>query len=204
MTPTSTPGTAHLASLSARLAYEALVLGGGGGGSIGAGFGFGGGGRPMDTELLAGGCGPKSTEALIEAVFNPVPTHLTTVSPFTYHVPRGEGVVGVDKGKGNKDKDKDVDVDGKPGPGSEAASMYSITGSSSSEDVQSSAHGTTTTRSSSGRWSTRSWRSRSSHNLKEQATVVGIIGGGGGNGENGKSTRWWKKFGSQSRPGTPG
>jgi hypothetical protein len=160
-------------------------------------------GMPFDITRLPHAYGPKSTEALIEAIFNPVPTHSMAVSPFTYFVPpepKGKGplrrasaenakMIGMNNGAGGEASTMNGDGSG-IGTRSEAASLYSMSGS---EDTHSSVR-TSATRSS-GRLSSRSWRSRSSHNLKERGAA-----------DNGKlsSTRWWKKLGHRSRPGTPG
>ena len=42
---------------------------------------------PFDISDLSSAYGPKTTETLIEALFNPVPTHSEKESPFTYYVP---------------------------------------------------------------------------------------------------------------------
>jgi hypothetical protein len=44
-------------------------------------------GSPFDASRLPLAYGPKTTEALIEAIFNPVPTTSPLGSPFTYYVP---------------------------------------------------------------------------------------------------------------------
>ena len=42
---------------------------------------------PFDMSNLSSAYGPRTTETLIEAIFNPVPTHSEKESPFTYYVP---------------------------------------------------------------------------------------------------------------------
>lgn len=43
--------------------------------------------EPFDISNLSSSFGPRTTETLIEAIFNPVPTHSEKESPFTYYVP---------------------------------------------------------------------------------------------------------------------
>ena len=49
---------------------------------------------PFDISNLSSACGPRTTETLIETLFNPVPTHSEKESPFTYYVPLGQELKG--------------------------------------------------------------------------------------------------------------
>lgn len=46
---------------------------------------------PFDMSNLSSSYGPRTTETLIEAIFNPVPSHSEKPSPFTYYVPLEKG-----------------------------------------------------------------------------------------------------------------
>ena len=144
---------------------------------------------PFDVNRLPLAYGPKTTENLIEAIFNPVATsEKKKESPFTYYVPPEE------KGKGKaKTIGSGVAVAVGTGGGlavydnattrrqGQADALSVCSTGSSSEDTYASAHTASTSETG------RSWRSRSTYNLNED------VGGG-------RVKGWWKKIG---RPMTP-
>ena len=79
-------------------------------------------GQPFDVNRLPLAYGPKTTETLIEKIFNPLPTSSPLPSPFTYYVSPDEK----EGGPGNERV-------GANGNDVEAVSVYSV--ASSSEDT---------------------------------------------------------------------
>lgn len=144
---------------------------------------------PYDISNLSSAYGPRTTETLIEALFNPVPTHSEKESPFTYYVP--------------------LDQELKESPAMHAKSLFDIspspTGSPSTSNRshhsrKSSLHSTTTSSDYATSGNPPSTSSRSVHSYSSQ-----------GCGESGQprdeaqveKRSWWKKIGSHYRPTTP-
>lgn len=127
---------------------------------------------------LSSSYGPRTTETLIEAIFNPVPTHSERESPFTYYVP-WEGK----KASPISATIKDALSDGDRGHRMNE-SLRSVATTQSSEY--------------SGSAKTRSMSSQSAHSYSSHGHSsefgVGVT-------EEEKPRSWWRKIGS--RPGTP-
>jgi hypothetical protein len=161
-----------LATLSPSMAYERILMDG----------------MPFDSARLPLAYGPKSTETLIEAIFNPVPTHSATTSPFTYYVPEPKKRPSLTRSQSTSANDSlKFQVHEGDSP-SEAPSVYST--DTGSEDTHTSDY-TTTTKSSEPL--SISSRSHSIQHLMDHPVPT-----------DDRSSSWWKKLGSRSRPATPG
>jgi len=141
---------------------------------------------PLDISSLSSSYGPRTTETLIEAIFNPVPSHSEKQSPFTYHVPleqQGKRPSILSSGYNTSTNGSSSLKKGANGSvhststGSEYASVYSDSTSGKPPSL-----------------SSQSARSVSSHGNSSE------FGVGGGGEDRHKS--WWRKIG-HSRPGTP-
>ncbi|GBE83367.1 hypothetical protein BKA93DRAFT_825539 [Sparassis latifolia] len=89
----------------------------------------------INEERLASSYGLRSTENLIEALFNPVPTNSETPSPFTYYVPPGESDVGGSSDSSSYGGDNSISADSTSGhTGSSLTEDLSQTGLSSMLD----------------------------------------------------------------------
>ncbi|KZT26015.1 hypothetical protein NEOLEDRAFT_261250 [Neolentinus lepideus HHB14362 ss-1] len=135
-------------------------------------------GVPFELDQLPSAFGPRTTETLIEAIFNPVPTTSMTSSPFTYYVPPGS------------EKAKELDggaEDGRGGGSSGSASVDS--------EKQSVLSGTD---SASALTSSGMEASPSLATSDSNSEVVSANG-------SGRHKGWWsRKIGGYgSRPGTP-
>jgi len=137
---------------------------------------------PLDMSNLSTAYGPRTTETLIEALFNPVPTHSKKESPFTYYVPLGHHV----KKPSPLGFDTSINGSGSLNGHRTNGSMHSTAPSSASVYSNS-------TSSPSGKAPSLSSQSISSHGHSSES-------GTGGGEEQHKS--WWQKI-SHSRPGTP-
>lgn len=124
--------------------------------------GSGGMGLPFfDPAKLPLAYGPKTTESLIEALFNPVPTYDKKDSPFTYYVPpppplphpRSAPVPDAMPHR-NIDRNTSHLQEG------EVESVYSIESSAGSEDTYGSAHTTSSTSSLRGKGKDTWWARR--------------------------------------------
>jgi len=137
---------------------------------------------PFDISNFSSSYGPRTTETLIEAIFNPVPTHSEKESPFTYYVPFEPQLT---------KKASQITVASTGGSGS-------LNGPGSIRSTATgSEYASAPSRSPSGKppsLSSQSGRSLSSHGHSSDSGV------GGGEEERHKS--WWRKIG-RSRPGTP-
>lgn len=141
---------------------------------------------PFNMSNLSSAYGPRTTETLIEAIFNPVPTHSERESPFTYYVPwehQGGKASPISATIGDALADGDHDH-------RRNGSLRSVATTQSSE--YNSVHST------SGSAKTRSMSSQSAHSYSSHGHssefVVGAV-------EEEQPRSWWKKIGS--RPGTP-
>ncbi|KIM82756.1 hypothetical protein PILCRDRAFT_820051 [Piloderma croceum F 1598] len=143
---------------------------------------------PFDISNLSSAYGPRTTETLIEAIFNPVPTHSEKQSPFTYYVPfEPQGKRPSIISSGYKTSTNGSGSLNEPGANE---SVHSISTSSEYASVYSD--------SASGKppsLSSQSARSVSSHGHSSEFGV--------GGGEENKHKSWWRKIG-HSRPTTPG
>ena len=136
-------------------------------------------GDPFDMSNLSSAYGPRTTETLIEAIFNPVPSHSERVSPVTYFVPLEH-------------------------QGGKASPVSARSGNSDRRDRNGSVHSAATSSEYTDSVKTRSISSRSGHSLSSHGHSSEF---GGGGGEEEKHRPWWRKIGTGSvgcsRPGTP-
>jgi hypothetical protein len=142
---------------------------------------------PFDISNLSSTYGPRTTETLIEAIFNPVPTHSEKQSPFTYYVPLerqgkrpsiiSSGYNTSSNGSGSLNEQGGNGSVHSTSTGSEYASVHSDSASGKPPSL-----------------SSQSARSVSSHG---HSSEFGVEGGG-----EDKHKSWWRKIG-HSRPGTP-
>lgn len=136
-------------------------------------------GDPFDMSNLSSAYGPRTTETLIEAIFNPVPSHSERESPFTYFVPLEH-------------------------QGGKASPVSARSGNSDRRDRNGSVHSAATSSEYTDSVKTRSISSRSGHSLSSHGHSSEF---GGGGGEEEKHRPWWRKIGTGSvgcsRPGTP-
>lgn len=133
---------------------------------------------PFDVERLPLAYGPKTTETLIEAIFNPVRTsEKRRESPFTYYVsPEDAGAMaGMPKRNASGAKAPSLNGGGSL-HAAEVASIYST--GSSNEDAYASVH-----------------TSNSGHSVRSGSSQ------GFGDVDMGGLKGWWRKV--ASRPGTP-
>jgi hypothetical protein len=133
---------------------------------------------------LSSAFGPRTTETLIESIFNPVPTHSEKESPFTYYVPYEHHHVKKSSPlspafDASKNGSGSLNGHGKDG------SMHSTATSSEYASVNSN--------SPSGK--APSLSSQSAHSEHSSESGAGV-------GEEQKHMSWWRKIG-HSRPGTP-
>jgi len=141
----------------------------------------------FDMSNLSSSYGPRTTETLIEAIFNPVPTHSEKESPFTYYVPLEREKKSFPLGLGLDTNDN----------GSGSLNPHEKDGSMRSTATISSSYASVRSNSSSGKapsLSSRSGRSVSSHDRSSEF--------GGRGTEEEKTRHWWHRIG-HSRPGTP-
>jgi hypothetical protein len=137
---------------------------------------------PFDMSKLSSAYGPQTTETLIEAIFNPVPTHSEKESPFTYFVPLEDpgkkpssvtiGLDTIGNERGSLKRNGSVHS---TATSSEYASAYSNSPAGKAPSL-----------------SSQSGRSLSSHEHSSES----------GTGGEEKHKSWWRKIG-RSRPGTP-
>jgi hypothetical protein len=142
---------------------------------------------PLDMSNLSSAYGPRTTETLIEAIFNPVPTHSEKESPFTYYVPWEH--------RGKKPSPMILGFDTSAN-GSGSLNEHGREGSKHSTSA-SSEYASVNSDSASGKppsLSSQSGRSVSSHSHSSEFGVGGS--------EEEKPKSWWRKIG-HSRPGTP-
>ncbi|KAF7972115.1 hypothetical protein HWV62_18826 [Athelia sp. TMB] len=134
----------------------------------------------IDISSLSSAYGPRTTETLIEAIFNPVPSHVEKPSPFTYYVPFDEHA-----------------------QAQRAVSGSSTSGRTGSDSVRDGSVRSMAT--SSGRSGVApSFETRSVRSISSQSHGSSH-GHGQGVGEYGNvddKRRWWRKIGN-SRPSTP-
>ena len=137
---------------------------------------------PFDIPNLSSAYGPRTTETLIEAIFNPVPTHSEKESPFTFYVPYAPRLT---------DKTSQITF-ASTGESGSLNGHGSIRSTATSSDYASAP-----SRSPSGKppsLSSQSGHSFSSHGHSSESGV--------GGGEEERHKPWWRKIG-HSRPGTP-
>jgi hypothetical protein len=134
---------------------------------------------PFDMSNLSSAYGPRTTETLIEAIFNPVPTYSEKESPFTYYVAldhsrkKPSATVGFNTTNGSDSLNENGSVHSTTGS-SEYASAHSDSPSGKAPSL-----------------SSQSGHSFSSHEHSSES---------GASEEKPKS--WWRKIG-HSRPTTP-
>lgn len=135
-------------------------------------------GGHLDMSSLSSSYGPRTTETLIEAIFNPVPSNVDRPSPFTYYVPWEQQVTM------------------KPGLRSNTGSMNGHGGNDSPRSVAtSSEHASIHSNSPSGKAPSLSSQSGHSYMSHTHSNESGM-------GLDEDKRKWWRKIGS-SRPGTP-
>jgi hypothetical protein len=89
---------------------------------------------PFDVSKLPLAYGPRTTETLIEAIFNPVPTSSKKESPFTYYAPP-EPPKTKRGGSGEEEDEIGITVDSAPSVYSTESSSLGHGSGSSMEDV---------------------------------------------------------------------
>lgn len=154
---------------------------------------------PFDVSKLSSAYGPKTTETLIDAIFNPVPSHSERPSPFTYYVPLDQAKKTVPLSMpASLARDTASSINGHQGHRRKASVHSNATSNESQyeyvESVGSSSH----------RAPSMSSRSASGHSFSSHGHGGSEFGHGTASAEE-RQKPWWKKIGSvgHSRPGTP-